>query len=141
MNGTVSQTSYTYDQYNNVTDEKDYDWGSGSPGGVLRDTRMVYVTSSSNYNYPAVNMLGLPPAIWVYDGASNLYGFTQYSYDEYGKPATLYNCPGIIGHDNVNFGGAGPRGNATTVGVRLTSNNTWLNTTRSCDIADNPIKC
>jgi YD repeat-containing protein len=145
MNGVVKQTSYTYDQYNNVSDQKDYDWGSGGPGGLLRDVQTSYVTSSSSYNYTAVNILGLPLAIKMYDGSTNLYGFTQYTYDESPNPNTglgLSNCPGIIGHDNTNFAGGAARGNPTTIGRCLISNNTcnsWLNTYVAYDIAGNVI--
>ncbi|HEY7304654.1 MAG TPA: hypothetical protein VH601_11090, partial [Bryobacteraceae bacterium] len=133
----VKKSTYTYDQYNNLTDQKDYAWGSGAPGSLLRDTQITPVTDSS---YANINILNLPLAIKVYDGSNNLYGFTQYGYDQYGNPATpIYNCPGVIGHDNANFAGGGPRGNVTTIGQRLISNSTWLNTYQSYDIAGNLI--
>ncbi|HSU62179.1 MAG TPA: hypothetical protein VLI55_22915 [Bryobacteraceae bacterium] len=136
----VSKVTFTYDSANhtnNVTDTYEYDWGNGAAGGLLRHTNTVYVTSS---NYTSINLIRLPSETKVFDGANTLTSDTKYAYDEYGSGAALIvNCPGIIGHDNVNFAGGGYRGNPTTVSQALitTSSTTWLNTYTAYDIAGN----
>ncbi len=136
MNGIVEKTAYTYDQYNNVSDEKDYNWGNGSPGGVIRDTQTTYNTNSA---YTSINILGLPTEVKVKDGGTTTYTDTTYNYDEYtGNQYTpMYNCPNINGsyHDNTNFGGGQLRGNATTI-ARYTGT-AWLYSYTAYDIAGN----
>ncbi len=68
MNGAVKQASYSYDQYNNVTDEKDYDWGNGGPGSLLREIQTSYVTNPS---YIGLNMVGLPQLTQVLNGSGD----------------------------------------------------------------------
>jgi hypothetical protein len=43
----VSKVVYTYDQYNNVTSTAEYDFGTGSPGSLLRSSQTTYVTTNS----------------------------------------------------------------------------------------------
>ncbi|MGH9436537.1 MAG: RHS repeat-associated core domain-containing protein [Terriglobia bacterium] len=76
----TKDSDYTYDQYNNQTDEKDYDWGSGSHGNLLRDTQTTYSTS-----YIAQNILNLPAQRTVYDGSGALAAQSLFSYDPNGN--------------------------------------------------------
>jgi hypothetical protein len=135
MNGWAKQSSYAYDQYNNVSSETDSDWGtSGSPGGTLRVTTTTYNTTVDIIND---RMLGLPAEIKVYDGSNNLYTDTKYNYDG----TSIANDPGLSGtyHDNANFGGSQVRGNLTSIQQCLMNSGTctWLNTSMGYDIAGN----
>lgn len=137
-NGMVTQTGYTYDQNNNVTDEKDYDWGTGNPGGLLREVKTTY----SPYSSSSVNILGLVSNVQVLDGAGKLYSHATYSYDQYTAPQTpIYNCGNVSGHDNTNYaGGTGlgaTRGNLTQISQWLNTNSSWLNTYQSYSMCGN----
>lgn len=44
--GEVAKKAFDYDQYNNVTDSYEYDYGSGTPGPLLRRTHISYITGS-----------------------------------------------------------------------------------------------
>jgi len=51
---------YSNDAYNNITEEKEYDWGSGSPGSLLRRTVTTYLTTNANQssvNYATTNSI------------------------------------------------------------------------------------
>lgn len=129
----IKQSTYTYDQYNNVSSEIDYDWGNGSRGGALRVIDTTYNTSPGIIND---NILGLPAEVKVYDGSNILYTSTQYYYDT----TSIANDPGISGtyHDNTNFNGSQARGNLTSIWQCLnTSSCTWLKTNFGYDIAGN----
>jgi YD repeat-containing protein len=132
--GEVNQVSYGYDQYNNVASETDTDWGSGSPGGVIRKITNSYNTGA---NYINANILGLLTETKVIDSGNNVYTDTKYGYDG----GTLAGDPNISGsyHDNTNFGsGNTTRGNLTSLQQCLnTSSCSWLTTTLGYDIAGN----
>ncbi|HYP54560.1 MAG TPA: hypothetical protein VEQ42_13505, partial [Pyrinomonadaceae bacterium] len=43
----VSKQTFAYDQYNNLTDTYDYDYGAGAPGALLRRSHTDYVTAGA----------------------------------------------------------------------------------------------
>ena len=47
----VSKQIFTHDQYNNVTDVYEYDFGSGAAGSLVRRTQTTYVTTNNGYDY------------------------------------------------------------------------------------------
>jgi RHS repeat-associated protein len=123
----VSHRTLNYDQFNNQTDEKVYDWG----GALLRDTQTTFLTGS----YIGANLVRLPATKAIYDGANQLLSYEHRGYDE-----TLpSNAVGIVGHDNVNYGGAATRGNLTNAAQCLNPPGctTWANNLRTYDIAGN----
>ncbi len=69
--GQVSADVFAYDRYNNQTDDYEYDYGSGSPGALLRHTFKNYRTDAQ-YIDPNVHLLGLFFYGQVYDGSGNL---------------------------------------------------------------------
>jgi len=116
----VSQTTYDYDQYNNVTDTHDYGFGSGAPGPLIRSTQTSYLTineNQGNVNYAAdlnIHIRSLPVQKSVYDDSGNLMSQTDFIYDNYGA-YPLVDCPGIVQHDGGFHAGYGARGNLTEV--------------------------
>ncbi len=128
-----SLSTLQYDRYNNVTDRKEYDWGAGAPGGLLRETQSSYVTTAS---YLSNNLLSLVTETRLLDGSGNRVSDTVYGYDT----GSLANCPDIEGHDNQNFAGAAPRGNMTSVGRWLNTSNSWLTSQSAYDIAGNVVQ-
>jgi hypothetical protein len=131
--GQVSSVGFTYDQYNNVMDKKEYDWGSGAAGGLLRETKNTYATAAA---YAGANLVRLPTETQVLDGSGTLYSDTKYQYDE----GTVIPYPVLLGHDPTFAGTApGTRGNATTLSRYLNTNNSWLNNTLGYDVAGNVV--
>jgi len=132
--GQVKQVSFTYDQYNNVVNQKEYDWGSGAAGGLLRETRNSYVTSA---NYTGLNLVRLLARTTVLDGAGNLASDSTYDYDLNYTPGNAI-CTAGLGHDNQNFAGPSPRGNLGRISQYLNTSGTWITTdTRAYDMSGN----
>jgi YD repeat-containing protein len=130
----VKQVSFTYDQYNNVLNQKEYDWGSGAAGGLLRETRNTYVTSA---NYTGLNLVRLPARTTILDGAGNLASDSTYDYDLNYTPGNAI-CTAGVGHDNQNFAGPSPRGNLGRISQYLSTSGSWITTdTRAYDMSGN----
>ena len=70
QNGATKQTTFGYDAYNNVNDQKDFDWGSGAPGPLLRHGVTYYETGA--YDSLPVYQQDLPSQINTYDGSGTL---------------------------------------------------------------------
>lgn len=126
-NGVAEITTYDYDTtYERTTGAlqtavHDYDYVSVDQntnpiplGTLLRTTETTYLDSNSAYR--SRNILGLPTAVTIKNGAGIMVAQTTMSYDD----TTLAACTGII-----NWTDPGSyRGNLTTT-------NHWLNTTNS----------
>ena len=100
--------------YGKLLVEKDYDWGQGAPGALLRETDTTYEWQV-NSAYFTAHMLDLPASVVVKDGSGNKLAETDYTYDE-----SQYLTASNISTQH----GAAPnavRGNLTTV-------SRWLNT-------------
>jgi RHS repeat-associated protein len=105
-------TSYSFNiLYGDVTQEVDYDYGSGAPGSPLKTTTTSYL-ALNNSAYLTANLLTLPSQVSVFSGgtagtgacgANGAIACTTYGYDESPSPS-------------------GAHGNQTSV-------NRWLNTT------------
>ncbi|MGH9760040.1 MAG: hypothetical protein ACREAC_04265, partial [Blastocatellia bacterium] len=106
--GLVSFTSYQYDQFNNVTDESDYDFRNGAHGPLLREVSTQYFHSNSDgldYNGPSngIHIRDLPAMVQVMNGS--VVSETYYEYDNYTPEMTppgtqpnhavLKDCPGL----------------------------------------------
>ena len=105
--------------FGNVTTEKDYDWGQGAPGPLLRETDTTYEWQA-NSAYLTAHMLDLPASVVVKDGNGNRMAETDYTYDE---PAYLTSSGITTQH------GAAP--NPSPVRGNLTTVSKWLNTSSS----------
>jgi RHS repeat-associated protein len=139
--GQISGTGFQYDQYSNITDKYDFDYGSAptigascptSFSGAIRHTHTSFVTGS--YVTPGTNILGLPSSVAVLDSAGNQYSLTNYFYDQQvPSPA-----PDIVQHDS-NYGtGFNVRGNPTSVQRwRSTDPDSPATTALEYDIAGN----
>jgi hypothetical protein len=101
-NGKTSQVTNSYDSgfsfmsprpndntlftglYGKVTVEKEYDYGSGSPGLLVKQTNTSYMWQSPNPNHSSYlgnNMLNLVYSTQITDGTTQK-AYTQYGYDE-----------------------------------------------------------
>ncbi len=116
-NGQTSQIKYTWTG-DNITEKDEYDFGQSSPS---RKT----ITSYQSFSGAPGTLLDLPCQTIVYDGSSNPFAETDYSYD--GGTATCGSAgtPSVTGvsnlpsgtHDETTFapGSTTPRGNTTSI--------------------------
>jgi RHS repeat-associated protein len=100
-----------YNSNSLVTDVKEYDYGSGGRGSLLRETAYGYAVLGQ-YVTDKVS------SVQQYDAAHSLYAKTTYGYDE-SSPRGTSNLP-------QHLATSGPRGNLTSV-------HSWVNGTNSID--------
>lgn len=81
----VSKQVFGYDDtapFNNQNNVKEYDFGVGAPGALLRETRTTYV-NSTNYTASNVNLVGLASQVSVFDGNGIERARSSFEYDNY----------------------------------------------------------
>jgi RHS repeat-associated protein len=138
-----SEQDFTYDQYNNQTEEDEYDFGTGSHGSAL-----IRATTTSYQYYtnppPGAYIVDLPlqrlvcTAIGAGCTTGSATARTNYTYDGTTYVPIATGESSIGNHDAAyTTGGANnlTRGNATTIAQYLTG--TPLNSNYSYDIAGN----
>ncbi len=160
-NGLQSQIQWDYEatpfvgpgQIDNVTEEREYDYGSGAPGPLVRRTDSTWLTINPVNGRDYTDSTGFstfPPVaglnIWnrktgdkVYDGAGNLKAQAVYEYDNY--------TAGIVASGAVQHGTStnsyGPsyvtRGNLTALKRWRSTDGAWLTTTFQYDDAGNVV--
>lgn len=115
----------------NPTEMREYDYGSGAPGGLLRRTDYTYL-HTNNQSYINLNIVDKPATITIYDGSGNKAAQTINEYDNYSHTGQTMQPSGAIQH-NASFGtGYTTRGNLTAVskwrntdGATITSTNQY----------------
>jgi RHS repeat-associated protein len=111
-NSTQSEIETSYDFYGNLLTLKEHDWGTGTPGNILRTTTYTYLNGSA---YLAANIVNRPTRITIADGTGAVKVRTDIAYDE----ASYINSPCITGavqHNDATYTCSySTRGNATTV--------------------------
>ena len=63
--GTKSQVVYAYDANGNITDVKEYDFGTTGPGPLLRETATSYAALANN-------ILDRPSQVLIKDGSGSI---------------------------------------------------------------------
>ncbi len=117
--GQESETSTLYTGFGSMTEEDDYDYGSGAPSGLLRKTLVTYASLGNN-------ILDRPASITVENGSGAIVAQTTIGYDA----GTVVATSGTPEHGAV----SGSRGNATSVSslvqgtTSLTRNFTYFDT-------------
>lgn len=111
--GQQSETNTTYNSYGVATEEDDYDYGSTTPGPLLRKLTTTYASLGNG-------IVDHPYQITVEDGSGNIAAQTTYTYDQ----GTVTGTSGTPQHAAV----SGSRGNATTISY-LVSGSATLNKT------------
>lgn len=113
-----SKQTFDYDDtvpFNNQNNVKEYDYGSGAVGSLLRETRTTYLTSAS-YTGTSVHLRSLPTQVSIYDGGATERARTTYEYDNYvtdTNHAALTNRSNISGFDSAFNTSYTTRGNVT----------------------------
>lgn len=122
VNGFYRQTDTTFDGYSNPLVTKEYDFGSGSRGALLRETDITYANISGG-------IVDRPNDIIVKDGSGNKVSETKYTYDN----QAIVQTSGAPNHDYSNYPYTmAARGNITQVS-RWVSGSTYLSTTNTYD--------
>ena len=125
ISSTEFSTHYTTTwpaSYGLLETKKDYDYGTGAPGSLLRTTTTTY-EALSNSNYLTNNMLSLPASVAVTGSGPG--STTTYTYDQ---PNTLMASGITTMHSSTPPGGT-YRGNPTTVSGYLNTTGANLSTT------------
>jgi len=152
MNSTTSGVTYLYDQYNNQTDQYQFDFGSAPAlngscyttfgSRFLQHTNTTYLTTGS-YVAASTNLVGLPTETKVYDSGGNLNSDVKYGYDTFSVSgySSLTGYASMTGHDSgYSASGVATRGNLTSVAQGLnTGGGGWLNSYLAYDIAGNVV--
>jgi RHS repeat-associated protein len=143
----VSQTTFSYDQYNNQTDTYEYNYGSGAAGPLLRHMHTDYLTinpvNNTDYtSYNGAHIRNLPARVSVYDGGGNEQSRSTFEYDNYasdGSRSPLTGRSGITGLDSSYTTSYTTRGNVTASSRWLLSTNTPFTSFARYDIAGNVV--
>jgi RHS repeat-associated protein len=127
----VSKKTFTHDQYNNVTDAYEYDFGSGAAGSLVRRTQTTYVTTNNGYDYACdatstcsaslnlsnvIHLRRLVAQTSVYDAGGLERARSTNEYDNYATDsnhAALTNRASISGLDAAFTTSYTTRGNST----------------------------
>lgn len=143
----VSARTFSYDQFNNLTDEYDYDFGNGAAGALLRHAHVDYVTSSDYVDAASgAYLCRLPARNSVYDGSGTEGARVNFEYDTYitdANHAPLLDRPGISGLDSGFTTSYLTRGNATATTRSLLVSGSVVGSVTSYaqfDVAGNTIK-
>ncbi len=144
----VSKHTFGYDDsvpFNNRNDIKEFGFGNGTPGALLRETTTSFVTSST-YTGTSVHLRSLPLQVSVYDAGGVERARTTYEYDNYttdANHASLANQPNISGFDSSFNTSYLTRGNATASTSYLLTNGSVTSSVSGYaqyDIAGNVLK-
>ncbi len=112
-NGLVSKTDLFYNSSGLMTEDDDYGYGAGAPGGLIRKSIMSYVTRGSAIRVGQLNVL---------NGTGGVVASTLYTYDS----TTIGSIAGTSQHNDTSYGvGYTTRGNLTEV-QNLVSGSTYL---------------
>lgn len=133
---------YSYDQFNNQVFKWEYDYGQApsisatcpaqGPNNYARVTWNTYLTDTA-YTDPSVNLVSLLTYSAV-NPSQGQFGNATYTYDEAG---TLFDAPGIVGHDTAYDTSRATRGNPTTISRYSSSLAQALSTKLTYDIGGN----
>lgn len=105
LDGTsVKKSTQTYNSYGLLTNQTDYDFSSGAPGGQVRAVAITYASLGNG-------IVDRPSEIVVRGSSNSVIQKTEYSYDEVATVATS----GLPHHTSV----SGSRGNLSSVWVPL----------------------
>jgi RHS repeat-associated protein len=76
---TKNEVETSYDSNGNILTVKEHDWGSGTPGSILRTTTFTYLNTSP---YITANILNRVTKVTVADSGGTLHSRTDVAYDE-----------------------------------------------------------
>jgi RHS repeat-associated protein len=113
--GLQCEHNYKYNSVGGLTEQDDYDYGSGAHGALLRKTLVTFASLE--------NITAFQQQVTVQNGSGTVVSQTNYNYDQ----GTLQPTTGITQHASV----SGSRGNLTSINypvTALTANSTYYDT-------------
>ncbi len=136
----ASNTNYNT-TWLNPTAVREYDWGSGAPGPLLRQTTYTYLhdpSSGGNYaQYLSRNIANKVLTKTVLDGNNNQVAQTTNEYDNYSHLHQPMQASGAVQHDSNYSTSFLYRGNLTAVEHWLNTSGSYLTTTNQYDDSGN----
>jgi len=119
----------------NVTEQREYSYGSSAAGPLMRKTDYTYL-HSSNTTYNNLNIVNRPTSVITYDNGGVAKAQVQYEYDNYTQ---AIQASGAVQH-NPSFGVYYlTRGNLTATKLWRNTDGAWLTTRNQYDDAGNVI--
>ncbi|HEV2299669.1 MAG TPA: RHS repeat-associated core domain-containing protein [Candidatus Acidoferrales bacterium] len=111
-NNQQSERATAYDSNGLLDQLKEYDWGSGAPGALLRTTTYTYLSTSA---YTNLNIIDRVTEKTIADASGTIHYREDTSYDG----TTISPCPtGIVQHNDTSYGCSfTTRGNPTSATV------------------------
>ena len=107
-------------RYGNVVAQREYNYGSGTPGALTRQTINSYLALTNN-NYKTNNLLDLLSSVTVKDGAGNVKALTYYGYD-----AATPDSSGVSTQHDSDPPADPYHGNQTSISRWLNTSGTYL---------------
>jgi RHS repeat-associated protein len=144
-NGLVSQTQTDYETFTfngqtwtrtNPTEVREYDYGNGAPGTLLRKTDYTYL-HNSNSTYGNLNIVDRVTQKAVFDSNNKQVSQTTYEYDNYGHSKQPMQPSNAVQHDSNFSTTYTTRGNVTAVSQWNSATGSLLTTTNQYDDAGN----
>jgi RHS repeat-associated protein len=122
----------------NATEVREYDYGPGGPGPLLRKTDYTYL-HNANTTYAAynVNIVDRVASKTVFDGSGTQLAQTSYEYDNYSHANQPMLASGAVQHDSSYNTSFTVRGNLTATKIWRNTDNTFPTTTDQYDDAGN----
>jgi RHS repeat-associated protein len=146
----VAKQVFGYDDsvpFNNKNNVKEYAFGSGGPGALVRETRTTFLTATNYIDASmGAHLRSLPSLVSIYDAGGVERARTTFEYDNYTSDtnhAALTDCSSISGLDSGFTTGYLIRGNATGVTRYLLTNGSVtgsISAYSQFDIAGNVVK-
>src|SRR5882724_5868287 len=141
----ISKKLFGYDDsvaFNNQNNMKEYDFGSGAPGALVRETRTTFVTSST-YTDTNVHLRNLASQVSIYDGGGTERARTTFEFDNYTTDANhtgLFSRAEISGLDSSFTTSYTTRGNVTGLTRYLLPGLATVSAYSQYDVAGNIVK-
>lgn len=125
----------------NITEKREYAYGQGAPGPLVRKTTYTWLhlnpnTANQDYMSSAINNVHRKLSETVYDGSGNMVSQSTYDYDNY---STALQASGAAQHDAGYTTSYLTRGNLTTSKRWLNTTSSWLTSTNTYDDAGNAL--
>jgi len=116
-------TAFDSNGYGLPTTVKQYDWGTGAPGSLLRQTVSAYNYNTSCGSIPSgSSILGLPCTVTVENGAGTAVGETANTYDANGNlTQTVYGLPPTQVTTKASYNSNGTVATTTDVNSQVTT--------------------
>ncbi len=148
-NGQVMQTQTDYETFTfpdsygsevatrlNPTEQRIYDYRSGSPGSLLKKIDYTYLHNVTPA-YTNLNIVDKPSTVVVSNGSGSVASKTSYEYDNYSHANQPFLPSNAIQHDSTFTTTYTTRGNATAVSKWRSTDGAYLATTSQYDDAGN----